>query len=48
MVFQNITLDDADVERLVYLQEKGVEIIFQTIPEDVPQDVSTILKKYNN
>lgn len=48
VVFQNITLDDADVERLVYLQEKGVEIIFQTIPEDVPQDVSTILKKYNN
>lgn len=48
VVFQNITLDDRDVEQLVYLQEKGVRIIFQTIPEDVPQDFYTILKKYNN
>ncbi|MBE5983066.1 MAG: PTS sugar transporter subunit IIB [Paenibacillaceae bacterium] len=48
VVFQNITLDDADVEKLISLQEAGVNIIFQTIPEDVPQDFHTILKKYNN
>ncbi|MBE7720457.1 PTS system mannose/fructose/N-acetylgalactosamine-transporter subunit IIB [Lacrimispora indolis] len=48
VVFQNITLDDEDVKKLVYLQEAGVKIIFQTIPEDVPQNLDGILKKYNN
>ncbi|MFT4105585.1 MAG: PTS sugar transporter subunit IIB [Lacrimispora sp.] len=48
VVFQNITLDDADVEKLVYLQNAGVKVIFQTIPEDVPQNLDAILKKYNN
>ncbi|MFT4004432.1 MAG: PTS sugar transporter subunit IIB [Lacrimispora sp.] len=48
VVFQNITLDDADVETLLSLKEKGVKIIFQTIPEDVPQQLDGILKKYNN
>ncbi len=48
VVFQNITLDDEDVKKLVFFQEAGVKIIFQTIPEDVPQNLEGILKKYNN
>ena len=47
VVFQNITLDDADVEILTELQQKGVKIIFQTIPEDAPQSLEGILKKYH-
>lgn len=46
VVFQNITLDDPDVEILEYLQSKGVNIIFQTIPEDVPMKFDEILKRY--
>lgn len=46
VVFQNITLDDADVETLEYLNGKGIDIIFQTIPEDVPMKFDEILKKY--
>ncbi|WP_066496313.1 PTS system mannose/fructose/N-acetylgalactosamine-transporter subunit IIB [Abyssisolibacter fermentans] len=45
-VFQNITLDDADVKRLEELDGKNVEIYFQTIPEDKPQPLKDILKKY--
>lgn len=48
VVFQNITLDDNDVEILNRLEEKGVKIFFQTIPEDKPRDLKTILKKYNS
>ena len=46
VVFQNITLDDADAEILEHLAGDGVNIIFQTIPEDAPQKVDSILKKY--
>lgn len=46
VVFQNITLDDADASILDYLAAKGVKIVFQTIPEDIPQNVESILKKY--
>lgn len=46
VVFQNITLDDPDVEILEYLQSKGINIIFQTIPEDVPMKFDEILKRY--
>ena len=46
VVFQNITLDDADAEILEYLAGDGMDIIFQTIPEDAPQKVDSILKKY--
>jgi D-glucosaminate-specific PTS system IIB component len=46
VVFQNITLDDLDVEILKDLSSKGVNIIFQTIPEDRPQSFQEILKKY--
>lgn len=46
VVFQNITLDDADAVILDELAASGVKIVFQTIPEDAPQDVDSILKKY--
>lgn len=46
VVFQNITLDDADVSVLENLSSKGVDIIFQTIPEDVPMKLDEILKRY--
>lgn len=46
VVFQNITLDDADAAILAELAADGVKIVFQTIPEDAPQDVDAILKKY--
>ncbi len=46
VVFQNITLDDADVVILDALAADGVQIVFQTIPEDAPQSVATILRKY--
>ncbi len=45
-VFQNITLDDADVAILGDLQAKGIKVLFQTIPEDKPQSLDDILKKY--
>ncbi len=47
VVFQNITLDNADVNVLTYLKDQGVNIIFQTIPEDIPQSFDSIIKKYN-
>ena len=46
VVFQNITLDDVDAKICEDLSAQGVSIIFQTIPEDAPQDVESILKKY--
>ena len=46
VVFQNITLDDPDVETLEYLKGKGADIIFQTIPEDTPMKLDDILKRY--
>lgn len=46
VVFQNITLDDPDVDILQYLSDQGMEIIFQTIPEDTPMKFGEILKRY--
>ncbi|WP_455139414.1 PTS system mannose/fructose/N-acetylgalactosamine-transporter subunit IIB [Thermophilibacter sp.] len=46
VVFQNITLDDPDAAILDALAADGVQIVFQTIPEDAPQTVDAILKKY--
>ncbi|MCI1987304.1 MAG: PTS sugar transporter subunit IIB [Lactobacillus sp.] len=46
VVFQNITLDDADVDILRGLEEKGMKIYFQTIPEDSPQALDKIIDKY--
>lgn len=46
VVFQNITLDDDDVKILNDLDQQGIQIIFQTIPEDTAQTFKTIIKKY--
>nr|WP_315522498.1 PTS sugar transporter subunit IIB [Olegusella massiliensis] len=48
VVFQNITLDNDDADILEYLAKKDVKIIFQTIPEDTPQSVDAILKKFKS
>ncbi|WP_294614291.1 PTS sugar transporter subunit IIB [uncultured Gilliamella sp.] len=45
-VFQNITLDDNDVKTLEKIKQFGVDVYFQTIPEDKPQQVDDVLKKY--
>ncbi|WP_025121059.1 MULTISPECIES: PTS sugar transporter subunit IIB [unclassified Serratia (in: enterobacteria)] len=45
-VFQNITLDEADVAILRDLEQRGVTVFFQTIPEDKPQALADILKKF--
>lgn len=45
-VFGNITLDDNDVNYLKELKKSGTKIYFQIIPEDKPQDLELILKKY--
>lgn len=45
-VFGNITLDDNDVNALKELKSSGTKIYFQIIPEDNPQDLELILKKY--
>lgn len=45
-VFQNITLDEKDVGILKDLKSRGVRAIFQTIPEDKPQSLDDILKKF--
>ncbi|MBW7984962.1 PTS system mannose/fructose/N-acetylgalactosamine-transporter subunit IIB [Enterobacillus tribolii] len=45
-VFQNITLDEKDVVILRDLSERGIRVIFQTIPEDKPQALEDILKKF--
>lgn len=48
VVFQNITLDDADVQILKCFADQGIRVIFQTIPEDLPQGLEGILKKYHS
>ncbi|HGP2059426.1 TPA: PTS sugar transporter, partial [Salmonella enterica] len=45
-VFQNITLDEKDVGILNDLKNRGVQVFFQTIPEDKPQPLDDILKKF--
>lgn len=42
-VFQNITLDEADVAILRDLQQRGVTVFFQTIPEDKPQALADLI-----
>lgn len=46
VVFQNITLDETDAKILEDLAADGVDIVFQTIPEDTPQGVDAMLKKF--
>lgn len=46
VIYQNITLDDVDVEILKGFDDKGVEIIFQTIPEDTPLKFADAYAKF--
>ena len=46
VVFQNITLDEKDVGILHDLKSRGIKVVFQTIPEDKPQSLDDILKKF--
>ncbi|WP_125589089.1 PTS system mannose/fructose/N-acetylgalactosamine-transporter subunit IIB [Companilactobacillus jidongensis] len=46
VVFQNITLDQADVDILQNLSDDGISVYFQTIPEDTPQKLDKIISKY--
>ena len=46
VVYQNITLDKEDAEILHELHEKGVEIIFQTIPEDSPMSFQEAYNRF--
>lgn len=47
-VFQNITLDNRDMEMLKELDSKKVDITFQTIPEDNPIGFKEIVKKFKD
>ncbi len=44
VVFHSITLNQQEADDLVTMQNGGVEIIFQTIPEDCPGTLDDILK----
>ena len=46
-VFQNITLDEKDVGILSDLKNRGIQVFFQTIPEDKPQSLDDILRVLN-
>ena len=46
VVYQNITLDDADANALQALSSQGVDIIFQTIPEDNPLKFEDALNRF--
>lgn len=46
VVFQNITLNEHDANILKALASSGMDIYFQTIPEDAPQSFDKILEKY--
>ncbi len=43
-VFKNITLNAKDAAELTLLSSGGVAVIFQTVPEDTPSTLETILK----
>lgn len=46
VVYQNITLDKRDADILNELHEKGVDIIFQTIPEDNPMSFKEAYSRF--
>lgn len=45
VVFHSITLNKQEADDLVMMQNGGVEVIFQTIPEDCPGKLDDILKR---
>ncbi len=46
VVFQNITLNNHDAVILQNLEKQGIEIYFQTIPEDSPKSLDKIIEKF--
>lgn len=47
VVYKNITLDKKDCDDLVLLSNGGVQVIFQTVPEDTPGKLENIIKSMN-
>jgi len=45
VVYNQITLDQQDADLLQLLQSKGIEIFFQTVPEETPATLEKIIKK---
>lgn len=46
-VYGTISLDDKDAKSLKDVQDKGVEVYFQSVPDDPKTSLDTILKKHN-
>lgn len=46
VVYQNITLDEKDVNLIESIVKNNVSVYFQTIPEDSPKNFEEIIKKY--
>lgn len=47
VVYNQITLNKADGDKLSEMETGGVKVLFQTVPEDKPADLHKILKKAN-
>lgn len=45
VVHNQITLDQKDADALAAIEEQGIEVIFQTVPEETPATLEKILKK---
>lgn len=45
VVFNQITLDMPDYSKLKEIEDKGVKVYFQTIPEEEPANLERVLKK---
>lgn len=45
IVFQSIALSESEAQKLKEIQQKGVKVIFQRVPDEKLSDLSMILKK---
>lgn len=45
VVYNQITLDQKDAESLQIIKERGIEVFFQTVPEETPASLEKIIKK---
>jgi len=46
VVYSQITLNKEDADTLAEMEKGGVEVFFQTVPEDNPAELQKILKKF--
>ena len=46
VVYNQITLNKEDADILTEMEKGGVEVFFQTVPEDKPAELQKILKKF--